>query len=94
MKLFLYYRDNGVVCMRSEEEVDTSLNSFEYSPTPEELEKINQNYELRIENEQLIFKTPTHLQAQVKKADLEKIKEDLDNGIPTKTVLSKLLELM
>lgn len=80
--------------MRSEEEVDTSLNSFEYSPTPEELEKINQNYELRIENEQLIFKTPTHLQAQVKKADLEKIKEDLQNGVSQKIILQKLLDII
>lgn len=68
--MFFYYRQKGEVVMRSENEcIANFLHHIELTPTQEEMEKLKQNYEAYIENNELILKPPLHILNEQKKQE-------------------------
>jgi hypothetical protein len=85
--MYFYYDKLGQVAMYSlTPQGNTVLKEFKYSPTPDELSLMKQNYDLTIEGKKLVVKKPERLIVEQKKKDLKEAQNVLKVKINNKSV--------
>ena len=59
--MYIYYRENGDIVMRSEKKIDTHLPFKEITPTEEEETKFKENWIPKVERGKVKFEKPEHI---------------------------------
>lgn len=84
---YFYYRENGTVAMKSETKIQTKLKYRKITPKPDEQEKIDRNYEMKMRNGNLVFKEPEH----ERKENLKDMLSNVQSVADVKLILNKLI---
>lgn len=93
--MFFYYKpETKEVAMRSEGKIETDFPFIEYDPDIEEQTKIDNNFKIKVEQDSLVFiPTEQNLEDEKQQA-IEEIKQDYANGLSSKLLIQKILEIL